>query len=49
MATAIWARDNLPHLEIVEIGEELHFAQESNPSLMGETISIWLQGLESHR
>jgi haloalkane dehalogenase len=46
MATAIWAKAHLPNLEIVEIGEELHFAQESNPSLMGETISVWLQGIE---
>jgi haloalkane dehalogenase len=46
MTTAIWAKENLPHLEIVEIGEELHFAQESNPSLMGETISVWLHGIE---
>ncbi|MES2218542.1 MAG: haloalkane dehalogenase [Pseudomonadota bacterium] len=46
MATAIWAKEHLPNLEIVEIGEELHFAQESNPSLMGETISVWLQGIE---
>jgi haloalkane dehalogenase len=47
MATAIWAKEHLPNLEIVEIGEELHFAQESNPSLMGETISVWLQGIET--
>jgi haloalkane dehalogenase len=47
MATAIWAKEHLPNLEVVEIGEELHFAQESNPSLMGETISVWLQGIET--
>ena len=46
MASAIWAKEHFPNLEIVEIGEELHFAQESNPSLMGETISVWLQGIE---
>ncbi|SRR5579883_268547 len=43
---AIWAKKNLPNLELVEIGEELHYAQESNPMLMGETISVWLQGIE---
>ncbi len=42
----IWAKENLPHLEMVDIGEELHYAQESDPALMGETISIWLQGVE---
>lgn len=46
IATAMWARENLPNLEIVDIGEELHLAQESCPQLMGETISAWLQGVE---
>ncbi|MDR3478693.1 MAG: haloalkane dehalogenase [Gammaproteobacteria bacterium] len=46
MATASWAKENIPNLEIVDIGEELHYAQESNPGLMGETISVWLQGVE---
>jgi haloalkane dehalogenase len=46
MATAMWAKDNLPNIELIEIGEELHYAQESYPSVMGETISVWLQGVE---
>lgn len=46
MATVVWAKENLHNLEIAEVGEELHYAQESNPTLMGETISIWLQGIE---
>lgn len=46
MATAIWAKQNLPNLEVADIGEELHYAQESNPNLMAETISVWLQGVE---
>ncbi len=46
IATVVWAKNNLPHLEMVEIGEELHYAQESDPALMGETISVWLQGIE---
>lgn len=46
IATAVWAKNNLPNLEVVEVGEELHYAQESNPVLMGEAISIWLQGVE---
>ncbi len=46
MATLHWAKENLPNVELADIGEELHYAQESNPALMGETISIWLQGLE---
>ncbi|HLB57385.1 MAG TPA: haloalkane dehalogenase [Gammaproteobacteria bacterium] len=46
MATAMWAKENLPRLEINDVGEDLHYAQESHPVLMGKTISIWLQGIE---
>jgi haloalkane dehalogenase len=47
IATAMWAKENLPNLEMVDIGEELHLAQETCPELMGETISVWLQGVEA--
>jgi haloalkane dehalogenase len=43
--TVNWAKDNLPHVEITEVGEELHYAQESNPKLMGEAISVWFQAI----
>ena len=46
IATVMWAKEHLPNIEIVDIGEELHLAQESNPELLGETISIWLQEIE---
>ena len=46
IATAMWAKDNVPNLEIADIGEELHMAQEAYPQLIGETISVWLQGVE---
>lgn len=46
IATVMWAKDHLPNLEIVDIGEELHLAQESNPKLLGEAISVWMQGVE---
>lgn len=49
IATVMWAKEHLPNLEIVDIGEELHLAQESNPQLIGETISVWLQGVEAMR
>lgn len=45
-ATALWAKENLPKLEMIELGEELHMAQESYPSIMGESISVWLQSVE---
>ena len=46
IATVMWAKEQLPNLEIVDIGEELHLGQESNPQLIGETMSVWLQGIE---
>lgn len=46
MDTVVWAKATLPNLEMVDVGEELHYAQESNPELMGETVSVWLQGIE---
>jgi len=48
VATLMWAKENLLNLEIAEVGEDLHYIQESNPSLMGEIISVWLQGLENN-
>lgn len=44
--TLVWAKQALPNIETVDVGEELHYAQESNPTLMGEAISAWLQGIE---
>lgn len=46
IATVMWAKEHLPNLEVVDIGEELHLAQESCPELMGEAMSAWLQGVE---
>lgn len=46
MAAVMWAKEHIPNLEIADIGEELHFGQESHSALMGEIISAWLQGSE---
>lgn len=46
VATVMWAKNHIPNLEIIDIGEELHMAQESNPEVFGEAISIWMQGVE---
>jgi len=48
IATVMWAKESLSNLEIVDIGEEFHYAQESDPELMGETISVWIQGIEQN-
>ena len=47
IATAMWAKEHIKNLEIVDLGEELHLAQESSPAVMGETISAWIQGMEA--
>jgi haloalkane dehalogenase len=49
IGTVMWAKEHLPSLEIVDIGEELHYAQESHPDNIGETISVWLQGIEQQQ
>jgi haloalkane dehalogenase len=46
MSTVAWAKENLPALEVGDLGEELHYAPEFNPRRMGEMISVWLQGVE---
>jgi haloalkane dehalogenase len=46
IATVMWAKEKLKHLEVGDLGEELHFAQEARPQLMGELISAWLQAVE---
>ena len=48
IATVMWAKKHLPNIEIADVGEELHLAQESNPELIGETISVWLQSVEQN-
>ena len=42
---AEWCREHLPNLEVVDIGDGLHFIQEDNPHLIGETISGWYDRL----
>jgi haloalkane dehalogenase len=48
IATVMWAKDNLPNLEVIDVGEELHLGQEVYPELIGESISAWLQNIEQH-
>lgn len=46
MSTLMWAKEHLPHIELIEVGEGYDYAQETNPLLMGQSISIWLQSIE---
>ena len=36
-----WVRENLANLQVVDIGDGLHFIQEDNPGLIGSELSKW--------
>ena len=40
-----WCKDNLKNLRTVDIGKGIHFIQEDNPTLIGEELAKWYQGL----
>ena len=41
-----WCKQNLKHLETVDIGPGIHFLQEDNPHLIGQELARWYQSLE---
>ena len=41
MDTVSWAKDNLPQLQLADVGEGLHYVQEANPTAMGEALADW--------
>lgn len=40
-----WCKQNLKNLEVVDIGDGLHYVQEDNPHLIGEELANWYQNL----
>lgn len=46
VATIEWAKQNIQKMEVMEIGDEWHFAHLTWGSRMGECISAWLQAVE---
>ncbi|WP_394831193.1 haloalkane dehalogenase [Pendulispora rubella] len=38
-----WCKDNLPNLEVVPVGQGIHYLQEDNPHLIGKTLAEWLR------
>ncbi|WP_394841873.1 haloalkane dehalogenase [Pendulispora brunnea] len=38
-----WCKDNLPNLEVVPVGQGIHYLQEDNPHLIGRTLAEWLR------
>jgi haloalkane dehalogenase len=43
--TIIWARDHVKNLKLVDLGEDLHYMQESKPKEVGVAIADWISGI----
>lgn len=43
--TVQWAQDNIKNLEVRDLGEALHFIQETNPQLFSEELLDWYHNL----
>lgn len=44
METVIWAKQHLPNLTVADLGEDLHYAQETKPELFGHDLQKWYRG-----
>jgi haloalkane dehalogenase len=42
-----WCIDNLPNLQVVDLGEGIHFVQEDHPHAIGRAISKWYKSLSN--
>lgn len=40
-----WCRRNLKNLQVVDVGDGLHYLQEDNPRLIGEELAKWYANL----
>ena len=36
-----WCKEKLKYLEVVDIGEGIHYLQEDNPHLIGSELAKW--------
>lgn len=46
ISTVEWARDSLPNLKMVDVGDALHYAQETNPVRIATELKQWLKSLD---
>lgn len=46
METVQWAKKQLPNIELVDIGDALHYAQETNPVTIANTVADWYAKLD---
>ncbi len=42
-----WCQQNLKNLTVVDIGEGVHYVQESSPHQIGQELAKWYQGMEN--
>ncbi|NKB47466.1 MAG: haloalkane dehalogenase [Legionellales bacterium] len=45
MDTVHWAKQQLPNLSMVDLGDALHYAQESKPHEFGEALAKWYNSI----
>jgi haloalkane dehalogenase len=43
-AEVAWCRENLSNLETVDLGDAIHFVQETHPETIGAELSKWYTG-----
>jgi haloalkane dehalogenase len=41
--TVMWARDHLKNITIEDLGEDMHYVQETKPCELGEKIAAWIK------
>lgn len=47
--TVVWCRQHLKNLTLVDLGEALHFAQESSPDAFSDALLEWYQDFRGHK
>ena len=43
-AEVAWCRENLSNLTVVDLGDAIHFVQETHPDTIGAELSKWYAG-----
>jgi haloalkane dehalogenase len=44
-AEVAWCRESLSNLTVVDLGNAIHFVQETHPDTIGVELSKWYSGL----
>ena len=44
-AEVAWCRENLSNLDVVDLGEAIHFVQETHPETISDELSNWYEAL----